>query len=276
MYFRSILSEIRPDVRDIIDEEMLRFYSDYPFPDNNSDWRDLFEQFSESPESIEALWRIAMDEARKINFDVAEEICQTAQTRIKDLLNNPPGSQEKKPNSLFSAFQQPAPAVMTPFKLYDLRLRLRKLQSLISKENRGGDEDSSKRLAEFLMLNPHDRHSYAVNLNRLLGEMPQVDDGFRDNLLLEKAMLVIDVQRRSQLLEELATQYPQRDGGIRAQYEFGMAKIKIWKDWDGSAEEKNKLLTESRRILSDFVEKHSESPFSKQAAEMLQTLPQPQ
>ncbi|MHC4468347.1 MAG: hypothetical protein ACYSUZ_03080 [Planctomycetota bacterium] len=276
MYFRSILSEIRPDVRDIVDEEMLRFYSDYPFSDNTSDWRDLFERFPQSSESIEALWRIAMDEARKINFDVVEEICQTAQKRITDLLDDPPGSQEKKKNSLFSAFQHPAPAVMTPFKLNDLRLRFRKLQSLISKENRGADEDSSKRLAEFLMLNPHDRHSYAVNLDRLLGEMPQVDDGFRDNLLLEKAMLVDDVQRRAQLLEELAKQYPQRDGGIRAQYEWGMAKIKIWKDWDGPEEEKNQLLNESRRILSVFVEKHSECPFSEQAAEMLQTLPQPQ
>ncbi|MFZ9010830.1 MAG: hypothetical protein ACO3BO_04695 [Anaerohalosphaeraceae bacterium] len=276
MYFRSILSEIRPDVRDIVDEEMLRFYSDYPFSDNTSDWRDLFERFPQSSESIEALWRIAMDEARKINFDVVEEICQTAQKRITDLLDDPPGSQEKKKISLFSAFQHPAPAVMTPFKLNDLRLRFRKLQSLISKENRGADEDSSKRLAEFLMLNPHDRHSYAVNLDRLLGEMPQVDDGFRDNLLLEKAMLVDDVQRRAQLLEELAKQYPQRDGGIRAQYEWGMAKIKIWKDWDGPEEEKNQLLTESRRILSVFVEQHSECPFSEQAAEMLQTLPQPQ
>jgi hypothetical protein len=276
MYYRSVLSEIRPDVRDIIDEEMLRFYSDYPFPDNISDWWYLFKHFPESPESIEARWRIAIDEARKHNFEVAEEYCQAAESMIGEALKELSDAQSIKPRSLFSAFQQPAPPVMTPFKLNDLRLRLRKLQSLISKENRGDDEGSRKRLAEFLMLNPHDRRSYAAGLDRLLEEISSEDDGLRDNLLLEKAMLVDDTQRRLQLLEELAKRYPQRDAGVRAEYEWGVTKIKLWKDWDGSEEEKKQLLIDSRRILSDFIEKHTECPFSEQAAEMLQTLPQPQ
>ncbi|MHC4526068.1 MAG: hypothetical protein ACYSU8_11125, partial [Planctomycetota bacterium] len=138
------------------------------------------------------------------------------------------------------------------------------------------DEGSRKRLAEFLMLNPHDRRSYAAGLDRLLEEISGEDDGLQDNLLLEKAMLVDDTQRRSQLLEELVKRYPHRDAGVRAQYEWGVAKIKLWKDWDGSEEEKKQLLIDSRRILSDFIEKHAECPFSEQAAEMLQTLPQPQ
>ena len=273
MYFRSVLSEIRPDVRDIVDEEMLRFYSDYPFADNNSDWRDLFEEFPESPESIEARWRIAMDEARKRNFDVAEEICQTAQIRIDELLENPSGSKPEESNSIFSAFQQPEPPVMTSFKLQDLRVRFRKLQSLISEENKGDEEESKKRLAEFLMLNPYDRHSYAVSLDGLLQKM-SLDDGLRDNILLEKAMLTDDIQRRSQLLEELAGKYPQRDAGIRAQYEWGMTKIRLWKDQETSEDEKRRLLTDARQILSDFVEEHPECPFAQQVREMLQTLPQ--
>jgi hypothetical protein len=276
MYFRSVLSEIHPDVCDIVDAEMLRFYSDYPFADNHSDWRDLFERFPESPESIEARWRIAMDEAGKRHFDVAEEICQTAQIMIGNAMEELSASGTKESGSVFSAFQQPAPAVMTPFKLRDLEIRFRKLQSLISKENRSENEDSAKRLAEFLMLNPHDRRSYAIRLDGLLAAMPQTDGGLRDNLLLEKAMLVDDLQRRSQLLEELAKQYPQRDAGIRAQYECGVSKIKLWKDSDGSEEVKKQLLIDSHRILSDFIEKHPDCPFSEQAVEMLQTLPQPQ
>ena len=276
MYFRSVLSEIRPDVRDIVDEEMLRFYSDYPFADNNSDWRDLFERFPESPESIEARWRIAMDEAGKGHFDVAEEMCQTAQVMIVDAMDELSASGTDESSSIFAAFQQPAPTVMTPFKLRDLQLRFRKLQSVISKENRGGEEGSQKRLAEFLTLNPHDRRSYTVSLDGLLEDVPEEDDGFRDNLLLEKAMLVDDLQRRSQLLEELASQYPQRDAGIRAQYEWGMTKIKFWKDLDGSEEVKNQLLNDSRLILSEFIEKHPDCPFSEQTREMLQTLPQSQ
>jgi hypothetical protein len=273
MYFRSILSEIRPDVRDIIDEEMLRFYSDYPFADNNSDWQDLFERFPDSPESIEARWRIAMGEARKGEFDLAEEICQSAQVMIEELLVELSEPQTKKSGSIFWAFQQPEAPVMTPFKLQDLQLRFRKLQSLISEENRDDGEDSFKRLTEFLTLNPYDRRSYTLSLDRLLQDLPS-DDGLRDNLLFEKAMLVDDLRRRSQLLEDLAKQYSLRDAGIRARYEWGVAKIKLWKDPETSEEEKEQLLNDSHRILSDFVNDHSECPYSRQAREMLQTLPQ--
>lgn len=275
MYFRAMLSEMRPDVRDIVGQEMLHFYSDYPFTDNNLNWRELFERFPESPESIEARWRIAMDEAGKGNFDVAEEICQTAQVMIGKILDKLSAPQTEESSSIFAAFQQPAPAIMTPFKLRDLQLRFRKLQSRLRKENRGDDDDSRKRLAEFLMLNPHDERSYAARLDGLLEKM-SADDGLRDNLLLEKAMLVGDIRWRLQLLEELAKQYPQRDAGIQAQYEWGMAKIKLWKNPDSSEEEKKQLLIDSHKILSDFIEKHPDCPFSEQAAEMLQTLPQPQ
>ncbi len=275
MYFRSMLNETRPDVCDIVDQEMLRFYNDYPFADNNSDWRELFERFRESPESIEARWRIAMDEAGKGNFDVAEEICHTAQIRIDEVRGEFSVSYTEESPSIFEAFQQPAQAVMTPFKLHDLQLRFRRLQSFISKENQGDDDESQKRLAEFLMLNPHDDRGYAVSLDGLL-EKTSADDGLRDNLLLAKAMLVDDIQRRSQLLEELAKRYPQRDAGIQAHYEWGMAKIKLWKNTDSSEEEKQQLLVDSRKILSDFIKEHRDSFFSGQAGEMLQTLPQPQ
>ncbi len=275
MYFRAMLNEIRPDTRDIVDQEMLRFYSDYPFADNNSDWRELFERFPESPESIEARWRIAIDEAGKGDFDKANEYCQTAQVMIGKVLDELSTSQAEESPSIFAAFQQPAPTVMTSFKLHDLQSRFRRLQSLISKENQGDDKDSRKRLAEFLMLNPHDERSYAVGLDRLLEEM-SADDGLRDNLLLAKAILVDDIHRRSQLLEELAKQYPQCDAGIQAQYEWGMTKIKLWKNPDSSEEEKQQLLIDSHTILSDFIEKHPDCLFSEQAEEMLQTLPQPQ
>lgn len=279
MYFRSVLSEIRPDVRDIVDEEMLRFYSDYPFADNNSDWRDLFEQFPDSPESIEARWRIAVDEARNGDFGRAEEFCQMAEIELRKAMDGLSAPQVQDSSSIFAAFQQPAPAVMTLFKLSDLHIRIRKLQSLISKENQGDDEDSRQRLSEFLMLNPHEGRIYAAGLDRLLEETSGEDDGLRDNLLLEKAMLVDDLQRRSKLLEQLVNRFTQRDAGIRAQYELGMTKIKLWKESDSSEEERKQLLADSRRLLSffieqDFIEKHPDCPYSEQAQEMLQTLPQ--
>jgi len=102
------------------------------------------------------------------------------------------------------------------------------------------------------------------------------DGDFDGAVLLEKAMLVDDIRRRSQLLEKLTKRYPQRDAGIQAQYEWGMAKIKLWKNPDSSEEGEKQLLIDSRKILLDFIEKHPDCPFSEQAREMLQTLPQPQ
>jgi hypothetical protein len=280
MYFRSILNEIRPDVSDIVDGEVLRFYSDYPFADNNSDWRDLFDEFPESHESIEACWRIAMSEAGSRNFEDAQEICQTSLIRIDNAMKEFTDSVENESGSIFAAFRKPVLTVMTPFKLHDLESRFRKLQSLISIENRGKDEESFKRLAEFVMLNPHDERSYAAGLNGLFERMSR-DDELRDNILLAKAMLIDDNHRREQLLEKVAKQYSKRDAGIQARFELGMTKIKLWKDPNSSKEKKNQLLIDSHKILSDFIapdfiEKHPNCFLSKQAGEMLQTLPQPQ
>lgn len=275
MYFRSILSEMRPDVRAIVDEEMLRFYSDYPFPDNNSDWRDLFESFPESPESIEARWRIAMAEAGSGNFDLAKEICQSALVMIAKAKIELTDSRAHELSSIFAAFRKPAPTVMTPFKFYDLQNRFHKLLFLIRVENRGDNKESFNRLAEFVMLNPYDELSYESGLNGLLEKMPP-DDGLIDNVLLAKAMLIDDIHRRLQAMEELAKQYPERDGGGQAQYEQGMIKIKLWKNADNSEEKKKKLLVDSHTILNDLIKRHPDSFFSKQAAETLKTLPQPQ
>jgi len=272
MYFRGLLSEIRPDVRDIVDSEMLRFYSDYPFEDNYLTWEELFARFPGSPEAIEARWRIAMHYARKRQFETADQYCQTAMVEIGKIQDALPTSGPEASDSIFAAFQKPAPTVMTRFKLRDLEVRIRKLQSLISKENQGDDDDSKKRLAEFLMLNPHDERTYAVRLDGLLEKMPE-EDGLRDNILLEKALLVDDIQRRLQLLEALKKQYPQRDAGIQAWYEWGMAKIKLWKESTASDEEKDQLLVESHNILSEFIEKHPDNLFSEQARDTLQTLP---
>ncbi|RKY11782.1 MAG: hypothetical protein DRP52_05460 [Planctomycetota bacterium] len=275
IYFRAVLSEVQPDVSDIVDQEMLRFYSDYPFADNILNWRDLFDRFPDSPESLEARWRIATDEAGKGHFDIADEYCQTAQVMIDKVLDELSASGPDESGSIFAAFKQPSLTIMTPFKLGDLQIRFRKLQSLIGKENRGDSNAAEKRLAAFLRLNPYDERHYAVGLDGLLEGMSQTD-GLRDNLLLARAMRAEDIHRRLQLLEELTKQYPQGDAGIQAQYEVGTAKIKLWKNPGGSEEEKKQLLIDSHTILSEFIEKHPECPFSKQAAAMLRTLPQPQ
>jgi hypothetical protein len=102
--------------------------------------------------------------------------------------------------------------------------------------------------------------------------MPQ-DDGLRDNVLFAKAVLVDDIPRRSQLLEQLAKQYPQRDAGLQAQYELGLLKIQLWKTTEGSEEVRKKYLLEAYSILSAIKDNQPKSPFAGQAETMLKTLP---
>ncbi|MHC4882164.1 MAG: tetratricopeptide repeat protein [Planctomycetota bacterium] len=270
MYYNAILSEFHPDVRKIVDQELLCFYSDYPFEDNYIIWKELFDSFPESPESMEARWRIAMHHAGNEQFDKAAEYCQTAQSRITELMSKLE-TQPEESDSLFAAFGKSSPPTMTSFKLHELQARFRKLQSLLSEENRGADKAAEQRLAEFLRLNPHESNCPA-QLDRLLERMPQ-DDGLRDNVLFAKAVLVDDIPRRSQLLEQLAKQYPQRDAGLQAQYELGLLKIQLWKTTEGSEEVRKKYLLEAYSILSAIKDNQPKSPFAGQAETMLKTLP---
>ncbi|MHC5156597.1 MAG: tetratricopeptide repeat protein [Planctomycetota bacterium] len=270
MYYNAILSEFHPDVRKIVDQELLCFYSDYPFEDNYIIWKELFDSFPESPESMEARWRIAMHHAGNEQFDKAAEYCQTAQSRITELMSKLE-TQPEESDSLFAAFGKSSPPTMTSFKLHELQARFRKLQSLLSEENRGADKAAEQRLAEFLRLNPHESNCPA-QLDRLLERMPQ-DDGLRDNVLFAKAVLVDDIPRRSQLLEQLAKQYPQRDAGLQAQYELGLLKIQLWKTTEGSEEVRKKYLLEAYSILSEIKDNQPKSPFAGQAETMLKTLP---
>ena len=271
LYYKAILSEFHPDVRWIADRGLLRFYSDYPFQDNILKWQELYDNDTTSPESIEARWRLAMDFAGQGKFDTALTYCQVAQDMIKEHL--PPETDDAsldKPDSIFTVFQEPSKTVMTPFKLDDLDMRLQKLQTLISKQNRGNDTESAKRLSEFVILNPHELN-YLARLEGLLNDMPE-DDPLRDNVLLEKAKQVDSFERRAQILEDIVRQYPDRDACIEAQYELALAKIQLWRKSELPEIQRKEYLAQARQILSALQNMKDGCPFAQQAASTLLTL----
>ena len=100
------------------------------------------------------------------------------------------------------------------------------------------------------------------------------NDGLRDNVLLEKAMLMEDARSRSVKLTELTQQYPATDAGVRAMYELAMAKVQLYKDSQNSEEVKAKLLLETRQVLSGFIQEHPDSIYASQAEAMLKSLPE--
>lgn len=275
LYFTALLNEYQPDVLSLGQTETLRFYHDYPFKDNILIWQELFNRFPQSPESLEARWRLARNDAAEGRFDRANELSQVTRSMIQEQLRKAQEhSQTGDKESILAAFQKPSQTVMTAFRLQDLDLRLSKLQQLINKANQGRDEASRRRLAVFVGLNPY-APEYEARLNTLILDMPK-DDPLLDNVLLEKAMLIADPHDRAAALSDLAETYKTTDAGIRARFESALSLLRVWKDYQPAGEYRQLLLKDIRAILTAFVESQPDSLYADQARSLLNTLPQPQ
>jgi len=275
LYFTAMLNEYQPDVRYFGRTETLRFYHDYPFKDNILIWQELFKRFPQSPESLEARWRLAWHDATEGRFERAMELCQVTDSMIQELLDRPraePDQDEKE--SIFSAFHSSSLTVMTPFKLHDLRMRLLELKQLIGRENQGTDEVSRRRLATFVWLNPY-ASEYQSRVEAMLSEMAK-DDPLRDNVLLAQAMLIPDARNRAKTLATLAQTYKGTDAGIQALFETALALLSVWKELPASDPARPLLLQEIRDGLTAFLEQNPKSIYAGQAQSLFQTLPQSQ
>ena len=131
---------------------------------------------------------------------------------------------------------------------------------------------SARRLARFVILNPYSRN-YTAKLDELLDETKETDP-LRDNILLEKIMLIADLKLRQQQLDGLCEKFKGSDGGIQALYELGMLNVQLWKDPQNSPGEKQKYLSRARSILMSFVDLYPDSIFSEQTEMMLSSLPE--
>lgn len=272
LYHKALLSEMHPDIRQLGRTEMLHFYSDYPYYENILIWQKLYEDFPASPESLEARWRIAMQEAGRGKFDKAEELCDVAASLTSETLNKIETQSIVSNTGFFSAFTPPPKTTMTTTKLQDILFRLKKLRSLISRDNQGATPQSKQRLAEFVMLNPY-RPDYDAKLTSLLAAM-ETSDVLRNNLLLELAMIQPDSAVRLQKLTELAKIAPSAcDAAIQAQYEIAVIKIGIWKNPQTSVESKKAALNEARSLLSRLVREYGNTLWAERAKKFLESLP---
>ena len=271
LYYKALLSEYSPDIKLLGQKEVLHFYSDYPRWETLPTWYKLYDEFPLSSESLEARWRIAKDWAGLGKFAEADKLLGEAQTMVAErlkLLDDDKGRSE----TFFSPFRPPADSVMTLFKLDELQRRLTQSQNLISVENRTDKPASIRRLAKFVMLNPH-TSDYARHLDELLGQMGD-DDPLRDNILLAKTKLVADEQLRAEKLSQLHKKSQDTDGGMQALYELALLKISLWRQQDGSnLEQKKKYLSDARATLTSFTEKYPDSILTEQVKKNLDDLP---
>ncbi len=269
LYFKALLKEYTPDVMVFERKEMLHFYSDYPHRDALLIWYRLYEQFANSPESIEARWRIARDSAGRERFEQADKLLAEAEDMIAKRLAEL-ASRKPPESKLLGLFRPPANSVMSVFRLTELQRRASQLRLLIGTENRTDDPGSLERLARFVRLNPH-ALDYAGRLDGLL-EQTEEKDPLRDNVLLAQAKLVEDDQVQAERLNQLHQAFENTDGGMMALYELGRLKIGLYQK-ESDAEQKKKHLAIARVTLSKFLELYPNSLCSEQVKEVLAGLP---
>jgi hypothetical protein len=271
LYYKALLSEYTPDVEVLEQKEILHFYSDYPHERSRETWYRLYGEFVDSPESLEARWRIAMHWAGQGRFREAEALVEQAAAMVAKRLDEFV-KQQPRSETLFSLFNRPADSVMTASNLIDLHRRLDQLRSLIGHENRKGKVGVEKRLVIFVRLDPHGQQ-FGQQLEQLLQQIDR-DDPLRDNVLLAAAKLIADEQLRAETLAALHQQYGNTDGGMQAMYEMALLKIQMWRQQaESSVEQKKKYLSEARATLTGFISEYPDSFCAKQAKKNLEDLP---
>lgn len=272
LYYKALLNELSPDTQMLGRKEELHFYSDYPHERNRQTWWVLYRDFGDSPESIEARWRIARHRAGQQMFKEAERLLAEAQEMLTAEKSKRLEAEYEPSGKLFGLFRRPADSVMTVPKLNELQRRLRQSQVLVSSQNRTDEPGSMERLAKFIKLNPH-APDYAQHLDGLF-EQTEDGDPLRDNILLAQAKLVADQMLRAEKLSEIHTQYDQTDGGAMALYELGLLKISFWRQLDESnAELKKKYLEEARATLTSFISSYPDHFCAEQVKNNLSSLP---
>ena len=263
--------EYSPDTHVLGEKEILHFYNDYPFDRSREVWYRLYVEFGNSPESLEARWRIAIHWAGQGKFEQAEALITDAQMLLDERLKLLSREQPTE-ESLFSMFRPPPDSVMTVSKLTELQRKLSQLKTIISTDNRTAKADSAKRLARFVMLNPYSP-DYADRLDELLEEMGK-NDPLQDNVLLARVKLLPDEQLRAERLAELHQKYQNTDGGMQALYELALLKIHFWRQQDESnVEQKKRYLADARTTLNDFLKMYPDSFGAEQVKKNLASLP---
>jgi hypothetical protein len=269
LYYKALLSEYSPETEVLGQKEILHFYSDYPHERSREIWYRLYREFGDSPESLEARRRIAKHWAGQGKFEQADRLVAEAQTMIVERLGLVEKEQTRN-ETFFSPFRPPADSAMVGFKLVELQRKLNQLRNLISPENQTGKAESARRLARFVMLNPH-VSDYGRSLDELLSQMAD-DDPLRDNILLARTKLIADEQLRAEKLSQLHKKFQDADGGMQALYELGRLKIGLYQG-ESNLEQKKKYLADARVTLTSFIEKYPDSFCADQVKKNLDDLP---
>jgi len=269
LYYKALLNEYRPDLHRIWQDEVLHFYSDYPHDASVRLWFRLYSSFRDSPESLEARWRLARRWVGLVDLEKAQALLQEAETALREQLAVGERTPSVPSDDLLGVFRRPAASVMTPAKLRDLQGRIYELRMLLAPENLTGGDGAPGRLARFVTLNPHSLE-YGEQLALLLTQTGD-KDGLRDNLLLAQAKLIADNQRRAERLSELSRAFQNTDGGVQALYELTLLNLRLYQE-----DPKKENLQQAWKMLTSFVNVYPDHFYTAQVKKNLAALPKPE
>jgi hypothetical protein len=270
LYYKAMLLEYTPDIQTFAKEEILRFYSDYPGERAQEVWYWLYQDFSDSMESIEARVRIVMHWISRGKFEQARKLLNEAKKMTEAGLQKIASSGDKDTDSIFSPFKPSSETVITEYRLVQIERRIQVLCGFLLCE-KDKKEESLKTLSEFILLNPRSR-DYIWKLDELFSKTDKKDSLY-DNLLLAKARLIADDQLRGEKFKEIMEKYRDTDGGETAFYDLALLKIGAWRYCNSAETEmKKELLVQAKKVLFDFIEEYPASVLADQARKNLADL----
>ncbi len=267
LYYKAILREYLPNPKALRRNEELKFYSDYPRPEVFPDWVRLYRDYPQSPESLEARWRIAVNLCRKGDFQTALSLCREAvnlSEKVKERLS------EQSSNDT-DIFIPPAETAIAERELEDILFRTRYLMELIENNNKPNDQAYKLRFASFLGLNPY-KIEYSEKLKILLDQCGE-QCPMRDNLKLAVIRAKPDNAEKKKQLEDFISQHPKADCRPEAMYELALCCIQIRRELEQDSPERAEYLNQARQILERITQQYPESVFNGQAQSSLNGLP---
>ena len=269
LYYKAMISEYSPNIINLRNKEELSFYSDYPKVENRVLWMELYQKHLQSPESLEAAWRVAMHFAGNQNFQRAQEICDKSLEKVnKLLLENEYSTQTSQSQSVF---KHPPESAITRLKLIAIKDMLLKINAMLNSQNWNSTAESKAKLAKFIMLNPHSPE-YSDHLKRML-ENTTENEPLYDNLRLAIAMLEEDPAKRISLLREIQKEFKNQDATTRALFELALASLQLYRNESINENDRKQHLDQARSTFELLIQLYPQSMYSEQAKTKLEGLP---
>lgn len=273
LYYKALLTDMKVDSSALRDEDALRFYYDIPTTHSEPIWKDIKNRFGQTTVAIEAQWRLAWllairkpsQPTEPYNYDEALVLLEQArQLCLVHKQNRTQKSQDNGfwANRLGTIFTPPPPSISDE-QLELLLIRIEKLMTLISKENRTGHLFHDQRLAEFVALDPH-QPNYTDRLKELMLNSPQPDP-LQDNIELARVKLIKKTNEKITYLKELISQYPNSDGSLEAMLEVAI----LLKEPQPNSSDAEQRRSESRQLLDKIINDHPDSFYARLARELI-------